>query len=58
MRILRRQGVRMAFSFYGGYQRSGEWNPLDIPRAHVGPSCDVPMLRAMLNFPQLFARAV
>ena len=31
---------------------------MDIPRAHVGPSCDVPMLRAMLNFPQLFARAV
>jgi peptidoglycan/xylan/chitin deacetylase (PgdA/CDA1 family) len=58
MRILRRHGVRMAFSFYGGYQRIGDWNPLDIPRAHVGPSCDVPMLRAMLNFPQLFARAV
>jgi peptidoglycan/xylan/chitin deacetylase (PgdA/CDA1 family) len=58
MRILRRHGVRMAFSFYGGYQHAGEWNPLDIPRAHVGPSCDVEMLRAMLNFPQLFARAV
>jgi len=58
MRILRRHGVRMAFSFYGGYQRAGEWQPMDIPRAHVGPSCDVPMLRAMLNFPQLFARAV
>lgn len=58
MRILRRHQVRMAFSFYGGYQRFGGWNSMDIPRAHMGPRCDVPTLRAMLNFPQLFARAV
>ena len=57
-RILRRHGVRQAFSFYGGYQRAREWNSMDIPRAHVGPSCDVQMLRAMFSFPQLFARSV
>jgi peptidoglycan/xylan/chitin deacetylase (PgdA/CDA1 family) len=57
-RILRRHRVRQAFSFYGGYQRAREWNPMDIPRAHVGPSCDVQMLRAMFSFPQLFARSV
>ncbi len=57
-RILRRQGVRLAFSFYGGYQRADEWNAMDIPRAHVGPACDVPVLRAMLSFPRLFARGV
>jgi peptidoglycan/xylan/chitin deacetylase (PgdA/CDA1 family) len=57
-RILRRHRVRQAFSFYGGYQRAREWNPMDIPRAHVGPSCDAQMLRAMFSFPQLFARSV
>ncbi len=56
-RILARHGVEQAFSFYGGYQRAHEWNPMDIPRAHVGPACDARMLRAMLSFPQLFARA-
>jgi peptidoglycan/xylan/chitin deacetylase (PgdA/CDA1 family) len=56
-RILRRARVRQAFSFYGGYQRAQEWNAMDIPRAHVGPWCDTRMLRAMLSFPQLFARA-
>jgi peptidoglycan/xylan/chitin deacetylase (PgdA/CDA1 family) len=57
-RILRRHGVHQAFSFYGGYQHMYEWNAVDIPRAHVGPWCDAQMLRAMLNFPQLFARGV
>ena len=57
-RILRRLRVRQAFSFYGGYQRAYDWNSMDIPRAHVAPWCDARMLRAMLNFPQLFARAV
>jgi peptidoglycan/xylan/chitin deacetylase (PgdA/CDA1 family) len=57
-RILRRNRVRQAFSFYGGYQRMHEWNSMDIPRAHVGPWCDQQTLRAMLSFPQLFARGV
>jgi peptidoglycan/xylan/chitin deacetylase (PgdA/CDA1 family) len=57
-RILRRQRVRQAFSFYGGYVRPREWNPMDIPRAHVGPSCDGLMMRAMLSYPQLFAGVV
>jgi peptidoglycan/xylan/chitin deacetylase (PgdA/CDA1 family) len=57
-RILRRHRVRQAFSFYGGYQRMHEWNAMDIPRAHVGPWCDPRQLRAMLSFPQLFARGV
>jgi peptidoglycan/xylan/chitin deacetylase (PgdA/CDA1 family) len=57
-RILRRQRVRMAFSFYGGYLRPREWNPMDVPRTHVGPGCDGLMMRAMLSYPQLFAGVV
>jgi peptidoglycan/xylan/chitin deacetylase (PgdA/CDA1 family) len=56
-RILREYGTRVAFSFYGGHQPAGRWNPMDVPRVHVGPSCDAPMLRAMLSVPRLFAGA-
>lgn len=56
-RILRQRGTRAAFSFYGGYRRSGPWDAMDVPRAEIGPRCDARMLRAMLSFPQLFARA-
>jgi peptidoglycan/xylan/chitin deacetylase (PgdA/CDA1 family) len=56
-RILREYGTRMAFSFYGGHQPAGRWDPMDVPRVHVGPSCDAPMLRAMLSLPRLFAGA-
>jgi peptidoglycan/xylan/chitin deacetylase (PgdA/CDA1 family) len=54
-RILREQGTRAAFSFYGGHQPAGHWDPMDVPRVHVGPSCDAQMLRAMLSLPWLFA---
>jgi peptidoglycan/xylan/chitin deacetylase (PgdA/CDA1 family) len=56
-RILREYGTRAAFSFYGGHQPAGRWNPMDVPRVHVGPSLDAPMLRAMLSVPRLFAGA-
>jgi peptidoglycan/xylan/chitin deacetylase (PgdA/CDA1 family) len=55
-RVLRQARVRMAFSFYGGIQRPGEWQPMDIPRSHVGPWCDAAQMRALLSYPQLFAR--
>jgi peptidoglycan/xylan/chitin deacetylase (PgdA/CDA1 family) len=56
-RILREYGTRAAFSFYGGHQPAGRWNPMDVPRVHVGPSIDPAMLRAMLSVPRLFAAA-
>jgi peptidoglycan/xylan/chitin deacetylase (PgdA/CDA1 family) len=56
-RILREYGTQAAFSFYGGHQPAGRWNPMDVPRVHVGPSLDGPMLRAMLSVPRLFAGA-
>lgn len=55
-RLLTGRGVAAAFSFYGGHQPSGQWNPADVPRTHVGPRCDERMLRAMLALPQIFAR--
>jgi peptidoglycan/xylan/chitin deacetylase (PgdA/CDA1 family) len=55
-RLLTTRGVRACFSFYGGHQPAGRWDPTDVPRVHVGPRCDERMLRAMTTFPQLFAR--
>ncbi|HWV85854.1 MAG TPA: polysaccharide deacetylase family protein [Capillimicrobium sp.] len=55
-RLLTGRGVAAAFSFYGGYQPCGPWDPADVPRTHVGPRCDERMLRAMLALPQIFAR--
>jgi peptidoglycan/xylan/chitin deacetylase (PgdA/CDA1 family) len=55
-RLLTTHGVRAAFSFYGGFQTTGNWNPTDVPRTHVGAGCDERMLRAMIAFPQIFAR--
>lgn len=54
--ILARYGVELAFSFYGGYARYSQWEPLDIPRIHVGPQMDRRLLQASWRLPQLFAR--
>ena len=53
--LLRSAGVELAFSLYGGFARPGDrFDPLDVPRATVGPKLEV--FRAMLAFPGLFAR--
>jgi len=49
-------GVELAFSFYGGWGAFAGWDPLDVPRVHVGPSYDVELLRAALAFPRAFGR--
>jgi peptidoglycan/xylan/chitin deacetylase (PgdA/CDA1 family) len=54
---LHRAGTELAFSFYGGYQRFGAFDALDVPRIHVGPQMTRQMLQVTLRFPQLFARA-
>lgn len=56
-RLLRERGVQLAFSFYGG--RAGAappWDPLDVPRVHVGRECDADVMRAMVWLPRMFAR--
>lgn len=54
--ILRGQGVRLAFSFYGGHGSFARWDPLDVPRVHVGRGHDAQLIQAMVLLPRLFAR--
>jgi peptidoglycan/xylan/chitin deacetylase (PgdA/CDA1 family) len=54
--LLREAGVELAFSFYGGFARPAHWREMDVPRNHVGPGLDEPLLHATLLAPQLFAR--
>jgi len=55
-RVLDEQGVELAFSFYGGWLRTGALDPFDVPRVNVGPALTPARLHAMLRLPQLFAR--
>lgn len=55
-RALERNGVRYAFSFYGGHQPFSRWDPLDIHRIHVGRFASFTRFQAMLTLPQVFAR--
>jgi PST family polysaccharide transporter len=52
----REAGITHAFSFYGGHQRAGRLDPLDIPRTFVGPSRSRARFRAGVTLPRLFAR--
>ena len=49
-------GVELAFSFYGGFATPTRWNPLDVPRIHVGPGLGPELLEATVALPQIFAR--
>ncbi len=55
-RILREQNVQLAFSFYGGLGRFSRWDPLDVPRVHVGRESGPDRLRAMVWLPHVFTR--
>jgi peptidoglycan/xylan/chitin deacetylase (PgdA/CDA1 family) len=55
-RILADHGVELAFSFYGGFGRFARWDPLDVPRVHVGPHYRPQLVFAALAAPRLFAR--
>jgi peptidoglycan/xylan/chitin deacetylase (PgdA/CDA1 family) len=55
-RILARGEVELAFSFYGGHARFSRWDPLDVPRRHVGPELSPELLQAMIWLPGLLAR--
>lgn len=54
--ILRDAGVELAFSFYGGLAGPSHWNPLDVPRIHIGRELDARLLEATITLPQVFAR--
>lgn len=51
-------GVTHAFSFYGGWQRPGARDRLDIRRVAVAHGQAPEVLRAMVTVPQLLAREV
>ena len=54
--ILDEQGVELAFSFYGGVAGFSQWNPMNVPRVHVGRDSGPERLRAMVWLPQVFTR--
>jgi peptidoglycan/xylan/chitin deacetylase (PgdA/CDA1 family) len=56
-RILSERGVELAFCFEGGFGRFDRWDPLEVPRIHVGPEHGPDLLQAMLALPQLFTRS-
>lgn len=53
---LRKNGVELAFSCYGGYVAPGRTDPYDLRRANVGRATDLKTLNAMTVSPRLFAR--
>jgi peptidoglycan/xylan/chitin deacetylase (PgdA/CDA1 family) len=55
-RILREQGVELAFSLYGGYRSRRMTDPYDIPRTTVAAARDQAFFRAQATLPQLFSR--
>lgn len=55
--ILREEGYRLAFSFYGGYQAARQVDPFDVPRVAVTTGTTPAVLQAMVAVPHRFARA-
>jgi peptidoglycan/xylan/chitin deacetylase (PgdA/CDA1 family)/CelD/BcsL family acetyltransferase involved in cellulose biosynthesis len=53
-RALLEQGVRFAFSFYGGYCRFDAWDPLNLPRTAVEAYFSPALFRSMVTFPHIF----
>lgn len=55
-RALAMAGVELAFSYYGGYRRSGDWDPYDVRRVAIEAEHDGPLFRATLCLPELLGR--
>jgi len=55
-RTLTEAGVRLSFSYYGGYLRPGGWDPLDVPRSTVDARMTPEQVRAVTVLPRIFAR--
>jgi peptidoglycan/xylan/chitin deacetylase (PgdA/CDA1 family) len=53
---LREEGVRFAFSFYGGTRRFGDWDDYDIRRLGIDRSVSLDLFRATVSLPQVFCR--
>ncbi len=53
--LLKGNGIRWAFSYYGGYSRLDEFDPYDIPRVPVETDLSMPQFRAIAALPQIFS---
>jgi peptidoglycan/xylan/chitin deacetylase (PgdA/CDA1 family) len=51
---LERAGVELAFSYYGGYRRPGDWDRYDVRRVAVERFHDGPRFRALACLPTLY----
>lgn len=52
---LRNHGFHWSFSYYGGWQRPGRYDPLDLPRTAVEREDTLAKFRSLTALPQLFA---
>lgn len=55
-RALEQAGVEHAFSYYGGYNRPGDWDRYDMRRVSVESNHDHARFRATACLPSLFGR--
>jgi len=53
-RALEHAGVELAFSYYGGYRRPGDWDRYDVRRVAIESSHDGPSFRATVCLPSLY----
>lgn len=53
--ILTGAGIGSAFSYYGGYGRFDNWDPLNIPRVAIEPEVGPAWFRSIITLPRIFA---
>ncbi len=53
--LLEAVGVRFAFSYYGGFSRFADWDPLDVRRVAVEPELTTDWFRSIIALPRTFA---
>jgi len=52
---LQEEGVELAFTYYGGYERLEQWDAYDIRRTAVEMDTSMQQFRAMVQLPDFFA---
>ena len=54
--VLRDAQIRFAFSYYGGYNTTGSWDPYDLRRVSATATATAARRHAMVTLPRQFAR--
>jgi peptidoglycan/xylan/chitin deacetylase (PgdA/CDA1 family) len=54
--ILRKAGVRYAFTYYGGFRRFDDWVDYDVRRIAIEPEITEDWFRCLVTIPGVFAR--